>query len=149
MIQNINEKFGDLVIFRDIAEMAEAIRELDRLNPGEGYAIPAAELREGRDYVDVSRAAAALGSIKTPKKAAASRENGKKGGRPPADIDDRLRRDVLRAEERGEARIKQVRTPDGRMLERVTARIPVPASIERARAGKEPGWIIGKWSIYR
>lgn len=93
--------------------------------------------------------ASALGSIRTPKKAASSRENGKKGGRPPADIDERLRRDVLKAEERGEARIKQVRTPDGRMLERVTARIPVPASIERARAGKETGWTIGDWSIYR
>ena len=31
---------------------------------------------------DISKAAAALGSIKTEKKAASSRENGKKGGRP-------------------------------------------------------------------
>ena len=31
---------------------------------------------------EISQAASALGKIKTPKKAAASRENGKKGGRP-------------------------------------------------------------------
>lgn len=31
---------------------------------------------------EISQAASALGSIKTPKKAAAARENGKKGGRP-------------------------------------------------------------------
>lgn len=31
---------------------------------------------------EISAAASALGKIKTPKKAAASRENGKKGGRP-------------------------------------------------------------------
>lgn len=35
------------------------------------------------DYpTPISAAAAALGSIRTPKKSAASRENGKKGGRP-------------------------------------------------------------------
>lgn len=95
------------------------------------------------------RPAAALGSIKTAKKAATSRENGKKGGRPPADIDERLRRDVLRAEARGEARVKLVRTPDGRTLEEITASILVPASIDRARAGKETGWTIGDWSVYR
>ena len=35
-----------------------------------------------RSGLNVSAAAAALGSISTPKKAASSRENGKKGGRP-------------------------------------------------------------------
>ena len=94
-------------------------------------------------------AAAALGSIRTPRKAAASRANGKKGGRPPLTIDDRLRRDVLKAEARGEARVKQIRTPDGRTLEEITASILVPASIDRARAGKETGWTIGDWSVYR
>lgn len=89
------------------------------------------------------------GSVRGGRKAAASRENGKKGGRPPADIDERLRRDVLKAEARGEARVELVRTPDGRTLERVTARILVPASIVRARAGNETGWTIGDWSIYR
>ena len=33
-------------------------------------------------YQALAQAASALGKIKTPKKAAASRENGKKGGRP-------------------------------------------------------------------
>ena len=32
---------------------------------------------------DIKKAAAAMGSIRTTKKAASSRENGKKGGRPP------------------------------------------------------------------
>lgn len=35
----------------------------------------------------ISQAAAALGRIKSEKKAAASRENGKKGGRPPIPFD--------------------------------------------------------------
>ncbi len=35
--------------------------------------------------MDISEAARALGSIRTPKKAAASRENGKLGGRPRKD----------------------------------------------------------------
>ena len=98
---------------------------------------------------EIRKAAAALGSIRTAKKAATSRENGRKGGRPPANIDDRLRRDVLRAEARGEARVKLVRTPDGRTLEEITASILVPASIDRARAGQETGWTIGDWSVYR
>lgn len=102
---------------------------------------------------ELKKAAAEMGKkggmVKGGRKATASRENGKKGGRPPADIDERLRQDVLRAEERGEARVEQIRTPDGRTLERVKARILVPASIERARAGKETGWTIGNWSIYR
>lgn len=98
---------------------------------------------------EIKKAAATLGSIRTAKKAATSRENGRKGGRPPMDIDDRLRRDVLRAEARGEARVKQIRTPDGRTLEEITASILVPASIDRARAGKETGWIHGEWTIYR
>jgi len=49
----------------------------------------------------------------------------------------------------GEARVKQIRTPDGRTLEEITASILVPASIDRARAGKETGWTIGDWSVYR
>lgn len=102
---------------------------------------------------ELSAAAAALGrkggSVKGGRKAAASRENGKKGGRPPLFIDERLNREVLRAEARGEARVELVNTPDGRTLERVTASILVPASIERARAGKETGWTIGNWSVYR
>ena len=36
--------------------------------------------------VFISSAAAALGSIKSPKKAASSRENGKKGGRPKKEV---------------------------------------------------------------
>jgi hypothetical protein len=35
--------------------------------------------------MEISEAARALGSIKTPKKAASSRENGKLGGRPRKD----------------------------------------------------------------
>jgi general stress protein YciG len=102
---------------------------------------------------ELKKAAAAMGkkggSVTGGRKAEASRENGKKGGRPPADIDERLQRDVLRAEARGEARVKQIRTPDGRTLEEITASILVPASIDRARAGKETGWTIGDWSVYR
>lgn len=37
---------------------------------------------EGGNYVEISDAAAKLGSIKSERKAASSRENGKKGGRP-------------------------------------------------------------------
>src|SRR5574343_75301 len=37
---------------------------------------------EGGTYVDISDAAARLGSIKSERKAAAARENGRKGGRP-------------------------------------------------------------------
>lgn len=37
---------------------------------------------EGGNYVNISDAAAKLGSIKSERKAASSRENGKKGGRP-------------------------------------------------------------------
>jgi hypothetical protein len=36
----------------------------------------------GGNYVNISDAAAALGSIKSERKAAAARENGRKGGRP-------------------------------------------------------------------
>ena len=98
---------------------------------------------------EIRKAAAALGSIRTAKKAASSRENGKKGGRPPLSIDERLSAEVLRAERMGKARVESVNTPDGRTMERVTASILVPASIDRARAGKETGWTIGDWSVYR
>lgn len=102
---------------------------------------------------ELSAAAAALGrkggSVKGGQKAEASRENGKKGGQPPLSIDDRLRRDVLKAEARGEARVDMVNTPDGRRLERITASVLVPASIDRAQRGLETGWTIGDWSIYR
>lgn len=43
-----------------------------------GYIVSESMLR----LIDNSKAAAALGSISTPKKAASSRENGKRGGRP-------------------------------------------------------------------
>ena len=41
-----------------------------------------AKLKEPKKQTTVSEAAAVLGRIKTEKKAASSRENGKKGGRP-------------------------------------------------------------------
>lgn len=44
---------------------------------------------EVRSRAHVSRAASALGSIRTEKKAASSRENGKKGGRPLYTFEDR------------------------------------------------------------
>jgi len=89
MIRNINEAFGDSIDFETVGEMADAIRELGRLNPGEGYAVPEDGLQEGRDYIDVSKAASALGrkggkvggKAKTPAKAKASAANGKLGGR--------------------------------------------------------------------
>jgi len=53
MIRNINERFGEAVEFEAVDEMAQAIRELDRLNPGEGYAVPEDGLVEGRDYEEI------------------------------------------------------------------------------------------------
>lgn len=55
--------------------------------PEPHYTKKAAEekLRELKKENAIAKAAAALGSISTPKKAASSRKNGKMGGRPAAD----------------------------------------------------------------
>jgi len=50
MIRNINESFGESITFETVEGMEAGIRELDRINKGEGYAIPEDGLREGRDY---------------------------------------------------------------------------------------------------
>lgn len=48
-VRCINETLGDPIVFDSLSEMEQAVRDLDELNPNEGY-WPEDGLQEGRDF---------------------------------------------------------------------------------------------------
>ena len=83
-----SQKIMDAIIVidnrRNLAAYADSLGNFLKLSPEEKHAVAeeACGVVRGLANINISAAAAALGSAKSDKKTASSRENGKKGGRP-------------------------------------------------------------------